>query len=119
MNKIRISWSQYGRDISYLIRGIKKSKIKFKNVYGIPRGGLPLATVISHKFKVPIVLDKKKITKKTLVVDDISDKGSTFKKYKKYQTVCLYKTKWSISEPLTWSRSIKRRMSDWVVFPYE
>lgn len=54
---------------------------KYKNIYGIPKNGLIIASMISNKLGVPIV-DKKDIQKNnTLIVDDILDSGNTILKY--------------------------------------
>ena len=47
---------------------------KYKNIYGIPRGGLIPSVLISHKFNIPISLV---IESNTLIIDDICDSGET------------------------------------------
>lgn len=76
------SWFAFERDIRKLASQIKAqaadlSKLK---IYGIPRGGLVVATRLSHLLDVPMITDEKKIrsAKNTLIVDDISDTGKTF-----------------------------------------
>ena len=54
----------------------------YKYVYGIPRGGLPIAVYIAHYHDIEIIrwLDIKDCmldTSKVLIVDDIADTGNT------------------------------------------
>ena len=46
----------------------------FAGVYGLPRGGLPLAVWISHRAGIPLLLAP---CRNALVVDDIADTGAT------------------------------------------
>ena len=76
-NKIQVSWW----DMSDIIKDLAK-KIPFEvpladSIYGIPRGGLIPAVMLSHKLGLPMV---ETIGKNTLVVDDMSDSGVTLSK---------------------------------------
>lgn len=115
MNKIEISWDQVDGMIAKLVKEIKKSKEKFDGVYGIPRGGLPLAVIMSHMLKLPVLLYP---TKDTLVVDDISDEGYTLQRIKNKRIATLYSTKWTITQP-NWYVETKKRKDDWIIFPWE
>lgn len=62
----------------------------FDAIYGIPRGGLIPATIISYKFDKPLLLNDKEISKhrNVLVVDDICCKGTTlFNMATKYKNI--------------------------------
>ena len=68
-NKISVSWW----DMTDIMKDLC-DKIPFEvpladSVYGIPRGGLIPAVIISHKLKLPLV---QTIGRNTLVVDDMS-----------------------------------------------
>jgi hypoxanthine phosphoribosyltransferase len=115
MNKINISWNKVGKMIDSLAEKIKKSGIKFDGVFGIPRGGLPLAVILSHRLEVPVLLYP---TKNTLVVDDISDNGFTLQRMKNKKIATLYSTKWTITKP-DWFIEMKKSKNDWLVFPWE
>ncbi len=101
--------------INQLARKIKKSKIEFNGIYGVPRGGLLPAVILSHKLNLPILLYP---TEHTLVVDDISDKGYTLQRLKNKKIATLYSTAWTITKP-TWHIDIKKDHNDWLVFPWE
>ena len=52
---------------------------RYGSIFGIPRGGLPVATILSLKTDLPVLLSKWEIGKDTLVVDDIVDHGTTLR----------------------------------------
>jgi hypoxanthine phosphoribosyltransferase len=83
--KISYTWKSFFNDVSR-IKDNYNSSVKHevvKNIYGIPRGGLILATILSYKLNIPIITDRNKISRKTLVVDDIINTGKTLKFYLK------------------------------------
>lgn len=115
MNKIEITWTQVGSMIDELVVKIKKSGIKFDGVFGIPRGGLPLAVILSYRFNIPLLLYP---TKNTLVVDDISDNGFTLQRMKNKKIATLFSTDWTITKP-DWFIEKKKSKKDWLIFPWE
>lgn len=48
VQKVHVSWEDFGLQCDELILQIKKSGRKFKNVYGIPTGGNILANVLAN-----------------------------------------------------------------------
>ena len=115
MNRIYISWKDFGSMIEKLSNLIKKSRYKFDGVYGIPRGGLSLAVALSHKLNLPLLLYP---TKKSLVVDDISDTGKTLQSHKNKKIACLFSSRWTDVEP-DYFINTKINTKDWIVFPWE
>ena len=85
----------------------------FKNIYGIPRGGLIVAVRLSHLLDLP--LTDTPVKKETLIVDDICDSGKTLQKYNGYATACIYKASNSITTPTWWIIEKK----DFVQFQWE
>ncbi len=122
LKKIKISWTDFGTDMKYIAEKIYKnesSKFKdIKNIYGVPRGGFIVAVCLSHLLELPMIWDKSKIDKNTLVVDDISDTGETLVKLlgkRKIRTVAYFQrqgTKYETDYFLHYAH-------DWVVFPWE
>jgi hypoxanthine phosphoribosyltransferase len=117
------TWRQFEQDCDHIVKWIKShSKLKFKNVYGIPRGGLPLAVKMSNSLEIPLIMDKGKISKETLIVDDISDTGETLKKListfnlTDNVIVTLFLYKQTKVYPHLWLREKKR---NWIRFPWE
>ena len=115
MNKLYISWDEVGNMIDKLAVKIKRSKIKFDGIFGIPRGGLPLAVMLSHELGIPVLLYP---TQNTLIVDDISDNGYTLQRLKNKRIATLYSTDWTITKP-DWFIEKKKSKNDWIIFPWE
>ncbi|RJR27639.1 phosphoribosyltransferase [candidate division WWE3 bacterium] len=87
-------------------------------VYGLPRGGLPIATLVSHALNLPIVLHEELITTNTLIVDDISDTGKQlFPFATRGLTIVTYAFhRQSIVVP---HRFCIEKTCDWLIFPWE
>ena len=115
MKKIILSWNEVGKMIDKLAIKIKKSGIKFDGIFGIPRGGLPLAVILSYKMDIPVLLYP---TKNTLVVDEISDNGYTLQRMKNKKIATIFSTDWTITKP-DWFVEMKKSKDDWLVFPWE
>jgi len=98
MKELKYSWTNFENDIEKLVRKIKRSKFKPRTIVGMARGGLPLAVVLSHKLKCPLLIvsaktysDSKKqmdtvilnssytvpLQSPVLIADEISDSGKT------------------------------------------
>jgi hypoxanthine phosphoribosyltransferase len=50
-------------------------------IYGVPRGGLIPAVILSHLTGIPLIEDVGNQTKNVLVVDDVNDTGKTVTQY--------------------------------------
>jgi len=84
-----------------LLKLIKSIKGKYySGVYGVPRGGIPIACAISAKLNIPLV---SKPFDGCLVVDDLIDSGKTAEKYKNYEFKVL----------------IIKKDNEWIEFWYE
>lgn len=80
-NKIIVSYKEYEVSAKELALKINAANAKFASIYPIPRGGYFTAIVLSKELGVPIIFSEKEITKDTLLVDDITDSGSTLSKF--------------------------------------
>ena len=98
---IKYTWRQFDKDAKIISKEIIEEMVfnstHFKNIYGIPRGGLPLAVKLSYLLNLPMILDPNNITKSTIICDDISDTGKTLHKVKDNYIVTIF---WS-NETLT------------------
>lgn len=112
MKKIKISWDEFGNLVEELMLKIKGD---FDGVYGIPRGGLVVALCISHKLRLPMLVQP---TDKTLIVDEISDTGKTLQQYKNQKIACLFSTPWTEVVP-NWFVGTKADKNEWLVMPWE
>lgn len=115
VNKIKITWEKVDEMMESLSNQIKESGLTFDGIYGIPRGGLPIAVAMSHKLNLPVLLYP---TKDSLVVDDISDKGFTLERIKNKKIATLYSTDWTKTNP-DWFIEKKQGQEDWIIFPWE
>ncbi len=123
MKKKRVSWSEIDQHCKHIAETIKAKK-SIQNIYGLPRGGLIPAVILSHLTGLPIILERKFISSKTVVIDDIVDKGETIKILKDYlrdrgikpYIASLYFHPQSKIKP---NRFIALKGNDWLVFPWE
>ena len=105
VKKLFYTWENFENDIDKILVMIKKLKIKPKVIYGIPKGGLPLAVKLANVLQLPLALNlfsaisQVKNKKEVLIVDDIADSGNTLLQIpfvRNYNVLCLfvrYKTK--------------------------
>ena len=120
--KVYISWEGYDSYIDSITNWVKTSDLNLGAVYGLPRGGLPIAVSLSHRLHLPLLMDyydRKIVTdKKILVVDDIADTGHTLKDFEnKHNIICTFHYhEQSIIEPDYW---IHKKDDDWIVYPWE
>ena len=111
----KISWNKFDKMIEKLSNQIIERKLTFDGIFGIPRGGLIPAVCLSHKLNLPILLYP---TKKTLIVDDISDTGNTLLSFKNNFIATLHTTNWTLSKPNCWVEK-KKNKNQWIVYPWE
>ena len=125
VKKVYVEWEDLERDIDKIVSQVKEVDY----VVGIPRGGLIIAVMISHRLGIKhmtvdhlekleefnLDIDKKRI----LIVDDISDSGQTLKRYKKegYTTATLDVRNSTVTLPDFYSNWIEN--ADWIVYPWE
>lgn len=117
-SKIYLNWHHVEALLDILIH---KTKPEFTSVMGVPRGGLILAVIISHRLNIPLVFEP---TSTTLIVDDICDSGDTFYEiHTKYHLLdlkfaCLY-YKSHTSKFIPNIYSVEYLGNSWIVYPWE
>jgi hypoxanthine phosphoribosyltransferase len=116
--KIFLSWKDYLKKIDDLTHLIKHEK--YSSFYGIPRGGLLVATFLSYKLNVPLITDINKIEKNTLIVDEIIDSGKTIDKLLNqignHDVGCLDYRSTAIIVPKYFTNKILN--DKWIIYPY-
>ena len=119
MDKKYISFEEIVSYVNKLADHIRNSNVTFKNVYGLPRGGLTPAVMLSHKMAIPLITDREKVSSDTLVVDEIIDKGDAILNngFKDNYVVCLTLRYTSKYEPKFYAEKIED--DTWLVFPWE
>tara|TARA_B100000287_G_scaffold138710_1_gene130618 strand:- start:1587 stop:2006 length:420 start_codon:yes stop_codon:yes gene_type:complete len=124
-NKTFITWKEYDEYIERIARWIEKSDwcLTIGAVYGLPRGGLPIAVSLSHRLGLPLLMsydDRKVVTdKQILIVDDIADTGRTLLHYKNEERniICtLHYHDMSIVRPDFYCEN---KCDKWIVYPWE
>lgn len=113
MKKI-MSWNDFEKACGLIVKKLKGYNLN--TVYGIPRGGLPLAVRLSHLMELDLIIDERKITSSTLIADDIADTGKTLYPWRGHVIATLYYHKQSIVIPTVW---IYEKKDAWVIFPWE
>ena len=94
----------------------------FKGIYAIPRGGLIIGVMMSHKLGIPLIDRLQSFYgQRFLVVDDISDTGNTLSKLKaeifdNASTATIHWHKDSICKP---DYYVSEKLDDWLVYPWE
>ena len=123
-----ITYNSYETLLKELIDKIEKTKNKYGSIFGIPRGGLPIAVHLSHQLNIPIIhniLTLKRRDFPILLVDDISDTGDTLIEYyvllerlypeRKFGVATLFYKPHSKYKPDFYVRET----TSWIVFPWE
>lgn len=121
-----LSWPDIESQVKILCAKIKKTGFEFDTIGTVSRGGLVPARLVADNFDIKkIFVDRKKISRRTLFVDDIYDSGDTFKKI--FQIVegpgnFLYATlmaRTGVKYPKQLVYAKKTLGSEYVVFPWD
>ena len=140
-NKIYIKWDDFHQDVKNLCKKIQANK-KIDKIVAISRGGLLPAGVIAYEMNIRNChsiniatyvgathlkmdeVDKPefvgKVDEKTLIVDDLSDSGQTFKvmrrQFPKGKYVTVYAKEKGKAEVDIYAKDIP---DNWIVFPWD
>jgi len=118
--QLPMSWKNFDDYCNMLAEQIRKSKIKIKNIYGVPRGGLVVAVRLSHLLNKPMITNWEDRVTETLIVDDCVDSGATLA-----SPACM--RCWNIAV-LFWNPNASfepkfyvspKSPEIWIVFPWE
>ncbi len=120
MNKIYVTWEDVTTFLNELVNHLDNKNIKPCGVYGIPRGGLVMATLISYKMDIPLLMAP---AEGCLIIDDIADSGRSLCHYTENDTQF---NKYFIATLFYHNRSIVKphytkfeKIDEWIVFPWE
>lgn len=116
--KVYVEWTDVQTYVNNLCKKIKNSNIS--GVYGVPRGGLIIATLISYKLDIPLLLAP---SKNCIIVDDIADSGRTLlhftendTQFNSYYISTMFYQERSMVKP---DYYMFNKGNDWIVFPWE
>lgn len=112
-------------DVMIFINKVKNNCLdeKLTGVYGIPRGGLVLAVLLSHALNIPLLSAP---CENCIVVDDICDSGESLLHYYKnssggkrnaYKIITMYYKENSLG--VIPNYYLKNKNDKWIVFPWE
>lgn len=116
-----VSWELIDECVTDIAFHLKDTGKDFKGVYGIPRGGVILAVLLSHKLDLPYVENPYDYQLDDfIVIDDIADTGKTLKFYEetfeKSYIVTIHEHEQSIVKP---DYSVIDKGDKWIVYPWE
>jgi hypoxanthine phosphoribosyltransferase len=118
-----ISWDLIDECVTDITYYLHQTNIKYEGVYGIPRGGVILAVILSHKLDIPYLVNLDNMHgKKFIIIDDITDTGKTLNKYKKLDVcenacyVTIHEHEHSIVKP---EYAVINKEDKWIVYPWE
>ncbi len=121
-----MTWKEIESCVTILCDKINKTGFEFDRIATASRGGLVPARLVADHFDIKkIRIDKKKIPKRTLFVDDIYDSGDTFKRIfplakdpKNFVYATLVARK-GAKYPKQLIYAKKTRGKEYVVFPWD
>ena len=111
IKRIRVSWFDVELAVQQMATEVPED---CTGIYGVPRGGLVLATMLSYELGLPLLLAP---IEGCVVVDDIADSGETLKHYTKYVIMTMYHKDRSIVTPNVFYDTAEE--NQWIVFPWE
>ena len=115
MNKIYLSWADVEQLVSIIALQVLVEFPNIDSIYGIARGGLIPATMLSHKLGIPY---SPQLSLTSLIVDDICDSGQTLKKWEGYTTAVLHhKPHTSCTVPTI--HATIHSGDEWIIYPWE
>ena len=122
MDRVYFTWKDFDSAVDILVGKFEENKLlsSVARVYGIPRGGLVLAVVLSHKLCLPLATIGDVVANgKALVVDDISDSGKTLRRFGSLGavTATIHVVSGTVFVPDVWA--LERPKNSWVVYPWE
>lgn len=111
-------------DIENYVRNVAEfyKNDNITGVFGIPRGGLIYAVLLSHLMHIPLLMSA---TENCIIIDDIADSGETLLHYQnnssgdgknKYHITTMYYKKSSLVKPEYY---YKEKRDKWIVYPWE
>jgi len=116
-----VTWQEVEDFISDVIREYKDKKVT--GVYGLPRGGLIFAVMLSHRLHIPMLVSP---IEGCMIVDDICDSGESLVHYVNnasgneeldYTIVTMYYKQNKLGiVPDFWK---DEKNNEWIVFPWE
>ena len=117
-----VSWNEVNKFVQQVVHRYAEHDIP--GVYGLPRGGLVLAVMISHRLNIPMLMSP---VEGCLLVDDICDSGESLVHYTKNTSAEIDKPSYHIVTMYFKENRLGvlpemysyQKGNDWIVFPWE
>lgn len=141
VEKLYITWEEFHKDTKNLCEKIKSSETKYNKIVAVSRGGLIPAGIVSYELDLRNVeainvssYDGERqrednvefssnvgiVDEKTLIIDDLSDTGNTYKllrkAFPKAHLVTVYAKPKGISAVDIYQKDMPDK---WIVFPWD
>lgn len=110
---VKLTYETIEKDVEALAEAVVNSGKAYTSIYGVPRGGVPVAIMLAAHLDLPLVDE---IAEGTLIVDDLVDSGKTLEKYSDFDTAVLYVKSHS---PDVSTHHAKNVGGEWIEFPWE
>ena len=112
--KTYLTWNDIENFILWLINKIKIENKSYVGIYGIPKGGNIIATILSYRLNIPLLSAP---AKNCLIVDEISATGETLKPYQsRYDIATMHYYYKSLVKPTYFYKEIT---DEWIIYPWE
>jgi hypoxanthine phosphoribosyltransferase len=118
MRLLEITWPEFDRAVLTMAELVQRARPKSYALFGVPRGGLPLAVALSHRVGLPVT---RILRRGIMVVDDIVDSGATVERLRAQRPGCHVVT-WFIREGMKLDGVASVAVAPagaWLVFPWE
>jgi GTP cyclohydrolase IA len=87
MDKIFYSPQEFSKDVKALVQLLAPTRHKYLGIYGVPKGGWPLAIALSNAMNIPL---SESPNIDCLIVDDIIDSGATRNRFPDNDFACIH-----------------------------
>ncbi len=116
-----IHWIRFDQALHQLAEVLKPDAPIHSGVWGVPRGGLPLAVALSHHLDLPLL---KYPENDAIIVDDIFDSGKTMRTLRDHYPRALFVAWFKRQQPPDAERFplVYFEMAEpgrWLIFPWE
>lgn len=112
-----LTWTDFDQAVDILAEGISATP-GIECVYGMPRGGLPLAVALSHATGLPLVLAVQADPFPGVIVDDIIETGATLERHiGRAAHICTWVAKGWLGSGVNFIG--RAHPNQWVIFPWE
>lgn len=121
-----VTWQDVDDAVNRILEEVKSGGAAYAAVYGLPRGGLVGAVMLSHRLEIPLALNMEEVWlfrrqgKTVLIADDIADTGETLRHFNEdtFDIATLYiREHTTVTMPRYYGKSITH--DKWLVFPWE